>query len=89
MHIPIRLCNGTQIVTTTALIDCRATGNFINMGLLSLLEFLLEKLSHLIIAINVDGTSNTKGTIWWKAHTDILFKERTEKLKLMVISLGK
>ena len=89
MHIPIRLCNGTQIVTTTALIDCRATGNFINMGLLSLLEFLLEKLSHPIIAINVDGTSNTKGTIWWKAHTDILFKERTEKLKLMVISLGK
>ena len=31
MHIPIRLSNGTQIVETTALIDCGATGNFIDV----------------------------------------------------------
>ena len=87
MHIPIRLSNGTQIVETTALVDCRTTGNFIDVSLLCLLELPLEKLPKPIITNNVDGTTNTKGTIWWKAHTDILFKERMEKLKLMVLSL--
>ena len=89
MRIPIRLSNGTQIVETTALVDCGATGNFIDVSLLCLLELPLEKLPKPIITNNVDGTTNAKGTIWWKAYTDILFKERTEKLKLMVLSLGR
>ena len=88
MCIPIRLSNGTQIVKTTALVDCGATGNFINVSLLCLLGLPLEKLPKPIITNNIDGTANAKGTIQWKAHTDILFKERTEKLKLMVLSLG-
>ena len=88
MCIPIRLSNGTQIVETTALVNCGATRNFIDIGLLCLLKLPLEKLSKPIIANNVDETANAKGTIRWKAHTDILFKERTEKPKLMVLSLG-
>ena len=87
MCIPIRLSNGTQIVETTALVDCGATGNFIDVGLLCLLKLPLEKLPKSIIANNVDGTTNAKGTIRWKAHTDILFKERMKKLKLMILSL--
>ena len=89
IHIPIRLSNGMQTIETTALIDFRATGNFIDVGLLCLPKFLLEELPQLIIANNVNGTTNAKGTIQWKAHTNILFKERTEKLKLMVLSLGR
>ena len=87
MRISIRLSNGTQIIETTTLVDCRATGNFIDVILLCLLELFLEKLPKPIIANNVDGTANAKGTIRWKAHTDVLFKERTKKLKLMVLSL--
>ena len=63
MCIPIRLSNGTQIVKTTALVDCGATGNFIDVGLLCLLKLPLEKLPKLMIANNVDGTANVKGTI--------------------------
>ena len=44
MRIPIRLSNGTQTVEITALVDCGATGNFIDVGLLCLLELPLEKL---------------------------------------------
>ena len=76
MCIPIRLSNGTQIVKTTALVDCGATRNFIDIGLLCLLKLPLEKLPKPIIANNVNGTTNAKGTIQWKAHTDILFKEQ-------------
>ena len=63
MCIPIRLSNGTQTVKTTALIDCRATGNFIDIGFLCLLKFSLEKLPQPIIANNINGTANAKGTI--------------------------
>ena len=63
MHIPIRLSNGTQIIKTTTIIVCEATGNFIDVGLLCLLKLPLEKLPKPIIANNVDGTANAKGTI--------------------------
>ena len=63
MCIPIRLSNKTQIVETTALVNCGATGNFIDVGLLCLLELPLEKLPKPIIANNINGTANAKGTI--------------------------
>ena len=63
MCISIRLSNGTQIIETTTLVNCGATRNFIDIGLLCLLELPLEKLPKPIIANNVDGTANAKGTI--------------------------
>ena len=36
----------------------------------------------------MDGTANAKGTIRWKAHTDILFSKSRETTNLMVLSLG-
>ena len=36
----------------------------------------------------MDGTANVKGTIRWKAHTDILFSDSKESTDLMVLSLG-
>ena len=73
IHLPIKLVTGTQIIKTTALIDCGATGNFIDVGLLSKANFPLQQLSKPIQAYNVDGMANAKGTIGWKACTDILF----------------
>ena len=73
VHLPIKLATGTQIVETTTLIDCGATGNFIDIGLLSKANFPLQRLPKPIWAYNVDGTMNVKGTIRWKACTDILF----------------
>ena len=55
---PIKLLVGQQTVKTTALIDSSATANFINLGLLSLTNFPLEKLPQPIHTFNVDGTAN-------------------------------
>ena len=63
MCISIRLSNGTQIIKTTALITCGASGNSIDVGLLCILKLPLEKLPQSIIANNIDGTANAKGTI--------------------------
>ena len=88
IRLPIKLATGTQIVKTTALIDCGTTGNFINISLLSKVNFPLQRLPKPIQAYNVDGTANIKGTIRWKAHTDILFSQSRENTDLMVLSLG-
>ena len=88
IHLPVKLATGTQIIETTTLIDCRATGNFIDIGLLSKANFPLQRLPKPIRAYNVDGTANAKGTIRWKAHTDILFSRTRETSDLMILSLG-
>ena len=88
IRLPIKLATGTQIVETTTLIDCSVTGNFININLLSKANFPLQHLPKPIQAYNVDGTVNVKGTIRWKAHTDILFFQSRENTNLIVLSLG-
>ena len=86
--LPIKLAAGTQIIKTTALIDCGTTGNFIDIGLLSKANFPLQRLPKPIRAYNVDGTANAKGTIRWKAHTDILFSQSRETTDLIILSLS-
>ena len=58
LRFPVKLLIGKQTVETTALIDSGATGNFIDLGLLSLANFPLKKLSQPIRAFNVDGSLN-------------------------------
>ena len=66
MTFPIMLQGKTKIVDTCALIDSGATGNFMDLRLLSLNNFVLIRLPTPILAYNVDGTTNQKGTIHWK-----------------------
>ena len=88
LRCPIKLLVGQQTVETTALIDSSATGNFIDLGLLSLANFSLKKLPQSIGAFNMDGTPNQQGTILWKAHTHMVLPHSSNDLDLMVVSLG-
>ena len=54
-------------VKTTVIIDCSATGNFINHNLITLAKFPLQHLKQPMKAYNVDGTTNSKGNIEWEA----------------------
>ena len=80
---------GKQTVETSALVDSGATGNFIDLGLLSLANFPLKRLPQPIGAFNVDGTPNRRGTILWKARTRIVLPHGSDDLDLMVVSLGR
>ena len=42
LRFPVKLLVGKQIIETTTLIDSGATGNFIDIGLLSLANFPLK-----------------------------------------------
>ena len=88
IHLPIKLATKTQIIETTTLITCGATRNFIDIGLLSKANFPLQRLPKPIHAYNINRMANIKGTIGWKAHTDILFSCSRESVNLMVLSLG-
>ena len=89
LRFPIKLLVGTQTVETTALVDSGTTRNFIDLGLLSLANFPLKRLSQPISAFNVDSTPNRRGTILWKARTCMVLPHGSDDLDLMVASLGR
>ena len=88
LHIPVRISVNNQIIETTAIINCGATGSFIDPGLVALAEFPLRKLDRQIKAYNMDGTTNSKGNIVWETNVDLLFPKHQENVKLMVLNLG-
>ena len=89
MNFPILLQGKSKIVETTTLIDSGATGNFMDVRLLSLDNFSLVCLPEPIITYNVDGTKNLKGTIYWKAKTVLSLKDHSDPIELMILQLSK
>ena len=89
LHLPIKISVNNQIIDTTAIIDCGATGNFIDPGLTALTKFPLQKLEQPIKAYNVDGATNSKGNIIWETHVNLHFPRHRENVCLMVLNLGK
>ena len=85
MTFPISLQGMNKIVDTSALIDSGATGNFMDLQLLSLDNFVLVQLPTPILAYNVDGTTNQKGTICWKVKTTLTLRDHSHPIKLMLL----
>jgi hypothetical protein len=85
----VKLLVNDQIVETTALVDSGATGNFLDLGLLSLANFPLQRLPKPIQAYNVDGSTNRKGTILWKTKIPVFPFQENNDLELMIVSLGR
>ena len=73
LRIPVRISVNNQIIETSAIIDCGATGSFIDPELVALAEFPMKKLDRQVKAYNVDGTTNSKGNIIWETTIDLLF----------------
>ena len=89
MSFPILLQGKSKTVNTTALIDSGATGNFMDVRLLSLNNFTLIHLPEPIVAYNVDGTKNLKRTICWKAKTILTLEDHSDPIELMILWLSK
>ena len=85
MTFPITLQGETKIVDTCVLIDSGATGNFMDLCLLSQDNFILIQLPMPILAYNVDGTTNQKGTIRWKVRTTLTIGDHSHSIELMIL----
>ena len=88
LRIPVKISVNNQIIETTAIIDCGATGSFIDPELIALAKFPLKKLDRQVKAYNMDGMTNSKGNIVWETKVDLLFPKHQENVTLMVLNLG-
>ena len=68
IHIPISVFanEGAQIIDTFALVDSRATSDFINQDLVKKKGYQLQRLSQPLKAQNVDRSANQRGIIHHK-----------------------
>ena len=89
LRIPVKISVKNQIIETSAIIDCGATGSFIDPELVALANFPLKKLDQQVKAYNIDRTTNSKGNIVWETNVDLLFPKHQENAKLMVLNLGR
>ena len=88
MTFPITLQGKNKTIDTSVLIDSGATGNFMDLRLLSRDNFVLIQLPTPILAYNVDGTTNQKGTIRWKVRTTITLGNHSHPIELMILRLN-
>ena len=77
-----------RTVTTTALIDCGATGNFIDPSLVSCL-LLPSRAIPPLQAFNVDGTVNKQGWITTATTVHCQAADFKEDLTLMIVDIGR
>ena len=88
LRFPIRLRYKARTITTTALIDCRATGNFIDPSLVSRLLLPLRAIPPLQ-AFNVNGTINKQGQITAATTVHCQATNFEDDLTLMIVGLGR
>ena len=88
LRFPVRLRYRARTVTTTALIDCGATGNFIDPSLISRL-LLPSRPIPALQAFNVDGTVNKQGRITAATTIHCQAAGFEDDLTLMIVSLGR
>ena len=88
MTFPITLQGKNKTIDTSALIDSGATGNFMDLRLLLRDNFVLVRLPTPILAYNIDGTTNQKGTIHWKVKTTLTLGDHSHPIELMILRLN-
>jgi predicted aspartyl protease len=74
---------------TQALIDCGATGCFIDIEWAQLNNIPTRPLSKLILVYNVDGTANDAGAITDIASVILCYENHSERTQLAITCLGK
>ena len=84
--ISIFVNEGAQIVDTFALVNSRATGDFIDWDLAKKKGYQLQRLSQPLKAQNVDGSTNKGGIICHKVTLHLRIAETEEKSVFLVVN---
>jgi len=89
IQIPISLtgenCKTTEI---QALVDCGASGCFVDVALVTCLGWQTTQLANPQTAYNVDGTPNNNGLIWLTVSLTLWIGDKDERRAFYVIQCG-
>jgi len=78
-----------KVADRQALIDCRASENFIDIDTWKELKIRRFRLQKPITVYNVDGTKNSQGTLKYYCWLKVRIGEREEKMMFFLTGLGK
>jgi hypothetical protein len=89
MLLPVAIGMKKQTIETQALLDCRASGEFMNSKFMKFHNILLIKLKKPQITRNADGTQNEKGVVTHKAIIDLNINGKEDPTIFFITGLGK
>jgi hypothetical protein len=89
LKVEIETTDTAEKKSISALVDCGATGEFIDRHYTKSSCFNLIKLAHLIPVYNIDGTLNEAGSIMEVVNLILHYKNHLERTTFAVCGLGK
>jgi len=87
--VHLKTTDTLEEVNTNALVDCGATGDFIDEGFMERAKIPTRNLSQPIPVFNVDGSPNEAGSITKVADMIMTYKGHSERILLAVTQLSK
>jgi len=89
LPVEIGTTDTSELHSVKALLDCRATGSFINRDFVYSKEINTWTLSHNILVFNVNGSPNKEEQISKVVDVVLCYKTHSERMLLAVSGLGK
>src|SRR6266404_2940805 len=90
LNIQVELTSLTLLtsISTSVLLDSRATGMFINWSFMQKHQLETTPLPQPILMHNVDGSPNENGSVMEEVHITLCFRCHSERTHLAVANLG-
>jgi len=89
LPVEIETTDTSELHSVKALLDCRATGSFIDRDFVYSKEINTWTLSHNILVFNVNGSPNKEEQISKVVDVVLCYKTHSERMLLAVSGLGK
>src|SRR5258708_24273057 len=91
LNLQVELTSLTSLasVTTSTLLDSRATGMFINWDFMRRHRLETTPLPQPVLLHNVDGSANEHGSITEEVHALLHFRQHSERAQFTVTNLGR
>ncbi len=90
LNVQVELTSLTSLasVSTSALLDSRATRMFINQSFVQKHQLETTSLPQPVLMHNVDGSTNENGSVMEEVHITLHFGHHSERAHLAVANLG-
>jgi len=89
LPVEVGTMDTSELHSIKALLDCRATGSFIDRDFVCSKGMNTQTLSCNILVFNVDGSPNEAGQIFEVVNVVLCYKTHSKRILLAVSRLGK